>query len=328
MSDWDNIDTLINQPAAPVAVINPPAEETVQEIMDLLNGKIPAEEDIEREAIQADSVEPEPSEEPEPEAVITVAPAKGPRVKANAAVDVFPDLSGLTCKKLPHRNMVLDDVASHCAHCGMKLTDAVSIQRGIGPVCSKKGYMEESVDADPIQAMIDLAEFPELVSFLNEHYKPLGTRGLLNGLVRVASLNRPRGTGKTEGNWSLFDACCEAIDSLGNKKLAELLRHTLVAISLSENPDDTLSRVVWVMKKYYTPSWSWDIRREISGQYFSKMHKGILVPFKHSDGTDVLAMDGIRSNRQVLWTLMKKYYKDLVLKLEDGRAIKITPKKK
>ncbi len=48
----------------------------------------------------------------------------------------YPDLSRLTTKKIPHKDMILDDVCTNCACCGQPLTDSVSVQRGLGPRCS------------------------------------------------------------------------------------------------------------------------------------------------------------------------------------------------
>lgn len=39
-----------------------------------------------------------------------------------------------------------NQVATHCCICGRKLTDAVSIERGIGPVCENR-YLDEGTEA-------------------------------------------------------------------------------------------------------------------------------------------------------------------------------------
>ena len=60
----------------------------------------------------------------------------------------------ISTTKLHHGTLIMSGVCEKCAHCGQPLTDSVSIERGIGPVCSNKGYKEEPKDADEIQAMI------------------------------------------------------------------------------------------------------------------------------------------------------------------------------
>src|SRR5574343_1262328 len=177
--------------------------------------------------------------------------------------------------KLPHRNMVLDGVCTHCAHCGLALTDSVSITRGIGPQCSKRAYKEDPVDGDEIQAMIDLAEWPEVVEFLTQHYKPLGMRGLVNGLVRLASLNRPRGKGRLKGNFALHTDICQAIQSLGYVKIASLLRETLAVVFVKTDPATGVA-AVRVKKSEWTPQYSTEMRT-LPEVGYDKMNRSYLV---------------------------------------------------
>lgn len=249
-----------------------------------------------------------------------VAPAVVP-------VEGYPDLSHLTTVKLPHSNLILHGVCDHCAHCGLALTDAESIQRGIGPICYGKGYSEE-VDAngDELQAMIDLAEFPELVTFLTEHYKPLGIRGLVNGLVRTASLNRPRGQRNfREGNEKVFAACCDSIESLGHKKMATLLRNTLAIASIKDSEVHPGCLEIWVKKAEWTWNWSTDCRNFLSGTFFDRKCKAMIVPVFHPDhvgdpqyrrGSQVAG----KTNKSQLWILLQKHYGGLVIKTKDGAA--------
>lgn len=248
----------------------------------------------------------------------------------------YPDLTNVTITKVLHRNLILDGVCSHCAHCGHQLTDAESVQRGIGPVCSRKGYAEDAVDGDEMQALIDLAEFPELVDFLMEHYKPLGIRGLVNGLVRVASLNRPRGRGWAEGNVKVHSACCDAIQSLGHKLMAELLRETLVIMTVKDVDEIPGSLAVWVKRRDWTKYFSWDIKK-IPGTYFSRQHKATIVPV-HAPGDPSrpkltgrtrTRADGQRTqetSKGALWDIMLKHYEGCVAKV-NGKVVKIVPKK-
>lgn len=236
-------------------------------------------------------------------------------------VDVAPDLGNLSVVKIPHLNLVLDGVCTHCAHCGHMLTDAVSIQRGIGPICSKKGYLEDPVDSDEIQAMIDLAEFPDLVKFLAEHYKPLGIRGLINGLVRVASLNRPHGKGQSEGNAKVHAACCDAVESLGHKKLATLLRHSLVAMTLAKSEKYSGCMQLHIKYKHYRTSFAIELEMAAFGVFTDKHLKVMVIPV-HEPGNpkNVAYADVVRkiSNKSVLWDMLQKYYPGYVMKTDSG----------
>jgi len=243
--------------------------------------------------------------------------------------DSYPDLSNLTTVKIPHRNLILEGVCTNCAHCGQPLSDSVSIQRGIGPRCSRKGYSEDPVNGDEEQALIDLAEYPELVAFLMEHYKPLGIRGLVNGLVRVASLNRPRGRDQCEGNADVHAACCDAIESLGHRKLAALLRETLVVLEVRDSELYPGHAEVWVKKRNWTKQWSWDVQRDTWGSFFSREAKATVIPMHKPDDPKAVACTGRSdsqgrhiTNKRALWDLMLKHYGGLVAKVR-GRTVKI-----
>jgi hypothetical protein len=238
-------------------------------------------------------------------------------------VPAAPIVGGVTTRKLAHRNMILDGTCSHCAHCGHELTDAVSIQRGIGPICSKKGYEEDAVaDADEVQAMVALAEYPELVEFLVKEYKPLGIRGLVNGLVRVASLNRPRGRGQCEGNADLFDAICDAVDALGHAKLAGLLRETLVVVEVKEAKGKDGFYDVWVKKANYRYSWSIALRN-LRGTEWDRTQRKVYVLIHKPGEKDLLAFTDVRgrgrvSNKQLLWEALVENYEGLIAKTPKG----------
>ena len=205
-------------------------------------------------------------------------------------------------RKGQHYKLVFQGVCSHCAHCAMQLTDSVSIERGLGPVCSKRGYLEDPTDPDEIQAMIDLAEYPDLVNYLVEKYKPQGVRGLMNGLVKICSLNRKS---------PVHQACCDAVESLGYKKLASTLRESLAVIEIKEEDVNTYN--VWVKKSEWNYSWQIEVTR-LPGAYKSFQKKGLLVPKKQ---------------KQMLWALMIKHFEGLcaTVRLADGekKTVKITP---
>lgn len=223
------------------------------------------------------------------------APESGPK-----PVAALPSIVGGVLKqKQRHGTLVLEGVCTHCAHCGQPLSDSESVERGIGPVCSKKGYFEEPKDADEMQALIDIAEYPELADFLAKNYKPQGIRGMVNGLVRVCSLNR-----KTE----VHQACTDAIESLGYKMLASLLRESLCVVEVK---DHEYGYRVWVKKSEWKPAWSWSLR-QIPGAYLSRQEKGWIVQKEH---------------KRQLWNLILKYYENYFIKTKDG-AVRIRRQKK
>jgi hypothetical protein len=231
------------------------------------------------------------------------------QVAANAPTLQSPTLPGISLtgtvntKKRVHSDLIMEGVCQRCAHCGMELTDSVSVERGIGPTCSKKGYLEDPKDGDEMQAMIDLAEYPELVDLLTKNYKPLGVRGLMNGLVKVASLNRKH---------EVFSACCDAIDSLGYGRLAALLRDSIAAISVYENDKYPDYLVVWVKKAYWNYTWMRELYN-IPGTR-TKIHgiRGVLI---------------LKTQKQNLWAAMKRVYEGYVVKTNKGAfKIKSGPK--
>jgi hypothetical protein len=170
-------------------------------------------------------------------------------------------------------------------------------------VCSRKGYNEDPVESDEVQALIELSPWPELVDFLVKNYKPLGVRGLMNGLVRIASLNR-----KSE----VHGACCDAIASLGYHKLASLLRESLAVAEIKEDSDYLL---VWVKKSEWTFAWT----RDLQAIYGTKSHpkKGTLV--LNCGGKAWTEVDGVKiQNRVLLWNALKKHYLGAVIKTDKG----------
>ena len=201
-------------------------------------------------------------------------------------------------------DLICEGVCISCAHCGIKLTDAVSLERGIGLTCSKRGYLEDPVSSDELQAFIDLAEFPQLCEYLTAKYKPLGVRGLMNGLVKIASLNR-RATG-------LHSAVCDAVDSLGYKRLASTLRESIAVLEIKDSVKDPTCFAVWVKKSDWNWSWSNDLKLAIGLGRWDRMrpgdNKGVLVPKKY---------------KKALWELMLKHYAGFAAKTPSG-TIKIT----
>jgi len=196
--------------------------------------------------------------------------------------------------------LVLEGICTSCAHCGQPLTDSESVERGIGPICSKKGYKEEVEPKDDVEAMMALAEYPELVDYLVKKYKPKGNRGLVNGLTRTASLNR---------RTPVHAACTDAIGALGYEKLASALRESISAVELYELTDNPESYGMWIKKADF--SWSfWNRLRGQDGVHMTRYpKKATIVPKKH---------------RLFLAQLLVEFYNGLYIKTPKG-SHKITP---
>lgn len=242
--------------------------------------------------------------------------------------------------------LIYEGVCTHCAHCGLKLTDAVSIERGLGPICSRKGYMEDPIDGDAMQAFIDLAEYPELVEFLTNNYKPLGNRALMNGIVKICALNRRS---------PVHDACCDAVESLGYTALASALRESISVVEIKESKDFPNCYEVWVKKAHF--SWAYNASiRAIEGVFFSKPNRAWIVRVSkfveevdaqtvhpsafedpsNEDGTrqwpakvkvfsEIRDRDGVQmvSNKKHLWDVMLKHYEGFCAKVPSGNGSKV-----
>lgn len=195
--------------------------------------------------------------------------------------------------------LVFDGVCIACAHCGFPLTDSESVERGLGPICSKKGYLEEVEPKDDAEAMMALAEYPELVDYLVKKYKPKGNRGLVNGLVRTASLNRRS---------PVHAACSDAIEALGYTRLASLLRESLSVVDLKEVAEKPDYYGLWIKKSDF--SWSfWAGLRNQPGVHMVKVPKKLaMIPKVH---------------RKLLAKLLVEHYEGLYIKTPKG-AYKIT----
>ncbi len=266
--------------------------------------------------------------------IVAVVPLDGKVVPAGVIAltdghsDLYPDLSNLTVTKVPHRNLILEGISSNCACCNQDLTDAVSIQRGIGPICSRRAYDEDPVDGDEIAAMIHLSPWPELVSFLAEHYKPLGVRGLVNGLVRVASLNRPHGKRHSEGNEDLFRSICNSVEELGYASVAKVLRAALIVAWLV--PAEGRDGFFFLKTKLYcTPKWfSGDIVENCSGVSWDEKKKAFVIPVHKPGAKDdnVASKVSGKTNRRVIWETLLKAFEGGALKL-DKEIVPIRVKK-
>lgn len=231
----------------------------------------------ERAAIQAEAVVLAPVES---------GPVETPEQKLRRLELSKPIIGVISTEKMVHGEMILNGVCSQCVRCRLKLTDAVSIERGMGPECSSKGYAEDPKDPDEMGAMIELAQYPALVDFLTQHYKPLGVRGLMNGLVRIAALNRKS---------PVHGACANAIEMLGYQKLAGALRDALVIMKVTKSAQHPGHLKVWVRGKEYTREWSQDCYRSIPNCFYDRVERGLIVPES-------------KPAKSALWRCMMRHY--------------------
>jgi hypothetical protein len=249
-------------------------------------------ETLEREAIMSENTVAEfqtTTQEPIAESpVVHIEPQQTETFTVEIPPEIAYHHKGMRYK------LVYEGVCTHCAHCGQPLTDAESSQRGIGPICSKKGYTDEVEPIDPMEAMLSLSQYPQLVDYLNAKYKPQGNRGLANGLVRTASLNR---------RTPVHAACTDALDALGYKKLASALRESLAVVEIYDSKAQADAYGVWVKKTDF----DWNFYRALTALQGVRMTKypvkEIVVPKVH---------------RRALAQMILKYYEGLCVKTKGG----------
>ena len=271
-------------------------------------GSNPEPEPPAMEAVQdeAPCSEPPPPSDPCPESdripvvaadvPVTVAgPVETPEQKLRRLELSKAVVGAVSTEKMVHGSMVLNGICTHCVCCGMPLTDAVSVQRSIGPDCASRGYAEDPASSDEMGAMIELAEYPILVDFLTQHYKPLGVRGLMNGLVRIACLNRKS---------PVHTACANAIDYLGYDKLANMLRNGLVIGQVKDSEKHTGHHHVWIKRAHWTREFGRSCG-QIPHAFFSRPEKGWIVP-KHP------------ASRTALWLALIEHFAHESIKTVSG----------
>lgn len=240
-----------------------------------------------------------------------------------ATVDpVLAFVGSLTTKKLHHRICVTSGVCSNCAHCGMELSDGLSIETGMGPVCRGKGFNDEGVKegADEMQAIVALAEFPEVCTFLVENYHAQGLRKLMNGITKIASLNR--------GNIELHAACCDAIEALGWTKLANTLRDSISVVTIKHSTIHVGCIEVRVKKHAYKWGWMQDMR-EIQGVFYDRTLSRMIVPIKDPITEKLLTCVFENNNttrRMAFWLVLVRHYNGCCGKTVGKGGFKITAK--
>lgn len=147
---------------------------------------------------------------------------------------------------------IADITATHCCICNAELTDAVSVNRGIGPICSRKYYDVEHVITDE---MVQVALGILFASKLDPRVKVFAKRlkdkprDFCNLLVKWASANYDQ----TE----IVFECSDVIAALGFTDLAFVLRERRTQIVLADDAKDATRMTV------HTSS-AWQIRNNMS----------------------------------------------------------------
>lgn len=119
-------------------------------------------------------------------------------------------------------------VASSCAACGRRLTDGVSIEKGIGPVCRKKYLYEDAYPIDDgmkLQLAVFLTEsaIPQALAVrIGEACLDDNSRRAANLLVHAAS---------TEGAHAAIEAA-HALRLLGYDVLANKVQERLSSVQI------------------------------------------------------------------------------------------------
>lgn len=202
----------------------------------------------------------------------------------------------LTTQKLHHGDLILHGVTDRCAHCGINMSDSLSLESGLGPTCRRKAgyFIEPEFPGDVMDAMVHLAPYPEVFQFMLDHYKPGGNRALMNGLVRLCALNR-----KTQ----LHRDCTNAIEVLGYTKLASVLRRSLEDVVVKPSKDFPGFLQVWIRRSLYNSSFNYECRQDIPNHTWNRRLRSRLVP---------------ETDKRVLWTLLRKHYAGCLLTTAEG----------
>lgn len=239
-------------------------------------------------------------------------------------IDLVAQFVGaLTTKKLHHNQLLLIGTCSNCAHCGMDLTDGLSVQRGLGPFCAKKGYNEdpkEGVEPDEMAAMIALAEFPEVCTFLVEHHRPQGLRGLMNGIIKIASLNR--------NNDRLHAACADAVESLGWTRLANTLRESICVVVIKDSTKHPGCIEVLLKRHAFKYGWLQDLK-QIPGVFYDRTISRNIIPIKNPVDNLLLTctFEGKEMTRRMaFWNTLVRHYEGSTGRTIGRSGFKIVPK--
>ena len=155
-------------------------------------------------------------------------------------------------------------VATHCAACGRTLTDATSIEFGIGPVCRKKYLYEDAYPIDDgmkLQLAVVLTDsaLPEaLAGRIGEACLDDNSRRAANLLVHAAS---------TEGAHAAIDAA-HALRLLGYEVLANRVQQRLAKVHITVEYNHLIVQTpfnpAFLVAMRGIPHRKWDFTRKVN----------------------------------------------------------------
>lgn len=192
------------------------------------------------------------------------------------------------------QSVSIHGVCSNCAHCGLSLTDAMSIETGLGPICRKKSNYNGGPDeegGDDTIALALLSQYPEVLLFLVSNCGK-DKSALMKAMVRIASLNR---------NTQMHRDLTNSIEALGWKRLAAHLRKPFAGIVIAKLGECYSLKI---LKKYYNYEF-WGIMRQFVDYRFNR-----------ADRCAVFAME----EKAKVWHALKLCYPNFIMKTPDGYA--------
>ena len=198
---------------------------------------------------------------------------------------------------------------SQCACCGRTLTDGVSIERGVGPICSRKYYeLPDSMEPDFGAALVHMDRVIELGCITEEMVH--GTDGLMHLLCKkedsraVANL-LSLACAANYGMSKVFPIT-EMIHALGYQVLAKKIDENNGAIRIEKHGAE-----FWI-KTPYSPEMNHDL-------YLRK----ICSTFEYKEGwgrAKVRICKASKVNKALIWNVLCKHFPGFRIVSEKGRT--------
>lgn len=167
--------------------------------------------------------------------------------------------------------------ATHCCICRAALTDAVSVERGIGPVCSRKYYIvEHEITPEMVEVALGIIACSKLdnaVKLTVKHLKD-NPREFCNILIKWASAHYDERS-------VVFDVA-DAVEALGFVELASKLREDRTCVHVRPDASDPERITVHTRTSYM---FSRTVRRIPGCQPTAKIgrYEGYSLPKAHEN---------------------------------------------
>jgi len=174
----------------------------------------------------------------------------------------------------------LNKVASRCCVCGMTLTDAVSLEKGIGPICRKKYRYEDAPEishkVDEILSYMGMVLPLNVCDALVEPIREGRSRDAANRLVYIASAH--------QGTLAVLIA--GVLRVMGYEELGTRIADRLIRVKVGRFKDLNGPRDNWyTLKTNYNPALVDILRREIpyADRLWLKKEKINVIHPKHRE---------------------------------------------